>query len=239
MGCRLSDHGMEYIPADFVTRKQAEEIFDRAFSGTAASAVQHEQFSAFMLVEMARWDAEKNWTQQFHTGVWRNNNSRLFESIGRDIGCDSMGDAKQGRSLQMFLDKLDRDDCLAKTIVYNLNPQDNYLICTMLGNFQQGPTVGKMQYGSGWWYLDQKEGIKTQLSTLSNTGLLANFIGMLTDSRSFLSFSRHEYFRRILCDELGREMESGEIPNDFSLIGNLVSDICYGNVQRYLGLPKS
>lgn len=239
MGCRLSDHGMEFIPSDFISQKEAEKIFDRALDGHAATAQQHQQFSSFMLFEMARWDAEKEWTQQFHTGVWRNNNTRLFNSIGRDIGCDSMGDTRQGRSLQKFLDKLDQDNCLPKTVIYNLNPQDNYLICTMLGNFQQGPTIGKMQYGAGWWYLDQKEGMKWQLNTLSNTGLLANFIGMLTDSRSFLSFSRHEYFRRLLCDELGKEMESGEIPNDFGLIGKLVSDICYGNAKRYLALPES
>lgn len=238
MGCRLSDHGMEFVPSDFVSKGQAEVIFDRALDGHAATAEQHQQFSSFMLLEMARWDAERDWTQQFHSGVWRNNNTRLFNSVGRDIGCDSMGDTRQGRSLQKFLDELDQDDCLPKTVVYNLNPQDNYLICTMLGNFQQGPIIGKMQYGAGWWYLDQKEGIQWQLNTLSNTGLLANFIGMLTDSRSFLSFSRHEYFRRILCDVLGREMETGDIPNDFSLIGNLVSDICYGNAKRYLGLPS-
>ena len=184
-------------------------------------------------------DAEKGWTNQFHTGVWRNNNTRLFQSVGRDLGCDSMGDTPQGRSLGQFLDRLDQEGSLPKTIVYNLNPSDNYLISTMLGNFQDGKTAGKMQFGSGWWYLDQKEGMEWQINTLSNTGLLSRFVGMLTDSRSFMSFTRHEYFRRILCDIFGRDIEKGEVPNDEAMVGNVISNICYANAKNFLALEKS
>ena len=181
-----------------------------------------------MLIELAKMDAEKSWTNQFHTGVWRNNNTRLFNEVGRDLGCDSMGDTPQGRSLGRFLDRLDQENMLPKTIVYNLNPSDNYLISTMIGNFQGGGVAGKMQFGSGWWYLDQKERMEWQINTLSNTGLIARFVGMLTDSRSFMSFIRHEYFRRILCNMFGKDMVNGEMPNDFSLVGGIVQDICYG-----------
>lgn len=239
LGSRLSDHGCEFVPSNFCDKATAESIFDAARTGQAASPEEHDQFSTFMLLELARMDFKKGWTNQFHTGVWRNNNSRLFHTVGRDIGCDSMGDTPQGRSLGRFLDRLDQDNSLPKTIVYNLNPSDNYLISTMLGNFQDGVTAGKMQFGSGWWYLDQKEGMQWQINTLSNTGLLSRFIGMLTDSRSFLSFTRHEYFRRILCDMLGRDMENGEIPNDLNLVGQMVENICYRNAKNFLGLEKS
>jgi glucuronate isomerase len=236
MGCRLSDHGMEYAPAKFCYERVATKIFDEAKAGNAASPEEHEQFCTFMFREFARWNHEKNWTMQFHTGVWRNNNSRLFLKSGRDLGCDSMGDTPQGRSLGKLLDSLDMEGTLPKTIVYNLNPNDNYLIATMLGNFQDGETAGKMQFGSGWWYLDQKEGMEWQINTLSNTGLLSRFVGMLTDSRSFMSFTRHEYFRRILCDIFGRDMENGEIPNDIELAGNMIANICYNNARDFLGL---
>ncbi|MEM7456664.1 MAG: glucuronate isomerase [Planctomycetota bacterium] len=239
LGARLSDHGCEYVPASFCSHDDAARIFDSARAGTTASPEEHDQFSTFMLLELARMDAAKGWTNQFHTGVWRNNNTRLFNQVGRDIGCDSMGDADQGRSLGHFLDRLDQEDMLPKTIVYNLNPRDNYLICTMLGNFQGGKTPGKMQFGSGWWYLDQKEGMQWQINTLSNTGLLSRFVGMLTDSRSFMSFTRHEYFRRILCDIFGRDMEAGELPSDLDLIGKTVADICYFNARNFLGLENA
>ena len=239
LGARLSDHGCEYVPADFCSPTDAANIFGAARNGLAATPFEHSQFSTFMLIELAKIDAQKNWTNQFHTGVWRNNNSRLFNALGRDLGCDSMGDTPQGRSLGKFLDHLDLQNCLPKTIVYNLNPTDNYLIATMLGNFQDGEVAGKMQFGSGWWYLDQKEGMEWQINTLSNTGLLPRFIGMLTDSRSFMSFTRHEYFRRILCDIFGRDMESGEVPNDLNLVGEVVSNICYANAKEYLGLERS
>lgn len=239
LGARLSDHGCERVPADFCDESTAAGIFDASMAGTPATPVQHEQFSAFMLFELAKLDAEKSWTNQFHTGVWRNNNTRLFDTVGRDLGCDSIGDTPQGRTLGQFLDRLDREGCLPKTVVYNLNPSDNYLISTMLGNFQDGKIAGKMQFGSGWWYLDQKEGMEWQINALSNTGLLSRFIGMLTDSRSFMSFTRHEYFRRILCDIFGREMEAGLIPNDEPLVGETIANICYFNAKNFLQLEKS
>ena len=239
LGCRLSDHGCESVPANFCDVSTARKIFDAAKAGVAATAEQHEQYSTFMLIELAKLDAEKSWTNQFHTGVWRNNNTRLFNEVGRDLGCDSMGDTPQGRSLGRFLDRLDQENMLPKTIVYNLNPSDNYLISTMIGNFQGGGVAGKMQFGSGWWYLDQKEGMEWQINTLSNTGLIARFVGMLTDSRSFMSFIRHEYFRRILCNMFGKDMVNGEMPNDFNLVGTVVQDICYGNAKRFLELEGS
>jgi glucuronate isomerase len=214
-------------------------IFNQAKAGVAANKDQFDQFSTFMLLKLAKMDAEKGWTNQFHTGVWRNNNTRLFKTIGRDIGCDSMGDTKQGRTLGRFLDRLDQDDMLPKTIVYNLNPSDNYLISTMIGNFQGGKMAGKMQFGSGWWYMDQKEGMEWQINALSNTGLISRFVGMLTDSRSFMSFIRHEYFRRTLCNLFGRDMENGEMPNDFGFVGGIVGNICYGNAKRFLELEGS
>ena len=238
MGARLSDHGMEYVQARFCDEATSAKIFDAAMDGNAATPEQHDQYSIFLLLYLARLDHEKGWTNQFHTGVWRNNNSRLFNTVGRDLGCDSMGDTPQGRTLQQLLDRLDQENCLPKTIVYNLNPTDNYLISTMLGNFQDGQTAGKMQFGSGWWFLDQKEGMEMQINTLSSTGLLSHFIGMLTDSRSFMSFTRHEYFRRILCDIFGRDIQNGEIPNDDSIVGPMVERICYGNAKQFLGLDR-
>jgi glucuronate isomerase len=237
-GARLSDHGLEYVPDRFCSQQTATAIFDSARGGKAATAEQFDQFSTFMLLYLAKLDAEKGWTNQFHMGVWRNNNTRLFQQAGRDLGCDSIGDTPQGRSLGNFLDRLDQEDALPKTIVYNLNPKDNYLISSMIGNFQRD-VPGKMQFGSGWWFLDQKEGMQWQLNTLSNMGLLSRFVGMLTDSRSFLSFTRHEYFRRILCELIGTDVENGELPNDMEMIGDLVSRICYQNAKDYLGLVVS
>jgi len=239
LGARLSDHGCQYIPSAFCEASDAEAIFDAAMQGKAADETEHNRFSTFMLLFLAELDHEKDWTNQFHVGVFRNNNSRLFELAGRDLGCDSIGDIPQGKTMGKFFDALDQRDRLPKTIVYNLNPSDNYLISTMIGNFQDGRIAGKMQFGSGWWYLDQMEGMLLQLNTLSNTGLLSRFVGMLTDSRSFMSFTRHEYFRRILCNLLGSEMENGSLPNDMKLVGGLVERICYGNAKEYLGLPKS
>lgn len=236
MGSRLSDHGMQSVPAHFCDHPTAAAIFDSARAGVPATTEQHEQFSTYMLQFFAGLDAEKGWTKQFHIGVIRNNNTRLFQAAGRDLGCDSIGDSAQAQSLGAFLDRLDRDNALPKTIVYNLNPADNYLICTMLGNFQGGQMPGKMQFGSGWWYLDQKEGMRWQLNTLSNTGLLSRFVGMLTDSRSFMSFTRHEYFRRVLCDLFGRDIDNGEIPDDDSLVGPMIQNICYNNARDFLGL---
>ena len=239
LGCRLSDHGCESVPAKFCDATTASKIFDAAKAGVPATPEQHEQYSTFLLIELAKMDTEKSWTNQFHTGVWRNNNTRLFEEAGRDLGCDSIGDTPQGRSLGLFLDRLDCENMLPKTIVYNLNPSDNYLISTMIGNFQGGEIAGKMQFGSGWWYLDQKEGMEWQINALSSTGLISRFVGMLTDSRSFMSFIRHEYFRRILCNLFGKDMANGEMPNDFDFVGGVVKDICYGNAKRFLELEGS
>ena len=235
-GARLSDHGMEFVPARFIDDQEAEAIFAKARKGQAADPDEHAAFSTYILEYTARLDAEKNWTKQLHVGVVRNNRSHLFETVGRDLGCDSISDVQQVKSLGAFLDRLDRAGCLPKTIVYNLNPSDNYAFATMLGNFQDGKTPGKMQLGSGWWYLDQREGMEWQMNCLSNTGLISHFVGMLTDSRSFMSFTRHEYFRRILCDLFGRDIESGQIPGDADFVGPMIERICYGNAQQFLGI---
>jgi glucuronate isomerase len=186
-----------------------------------------------MLVHFAEWDWEKGWVQQFHLGALRNNNSRMMQRLGADTGWDSIGDFSQGRALAKFLDRLDREDKLARTILYNLNPADNELMATMIGNFNDGSVAGKVQYGSAWWFLDQKDGMVRQMNTLSNMGLLSRFVGMLTDSRSFLSFPRHEYFRRILCNLFGEEITNGELPDDMEWVGKVVRDICYYNARQY------
>jgi glucuronate isomerase len=181
-------------------------------------------------------DSAKGWTKQLHLGALRNNNTRLLRKLGPDTGFDSIGDQPQAAALARYLDRLDQDDRLPKTVLYNLNPADNYLFGTMIGNFQDGTAPGKIQFGSGWWFLDQKEAMEWQLNTLSNLGLLSRFVGMLTDSRSFLSYPRHEYFRRILCNLIGRDVTNGELPRDMALLGRMVRDICYGNARDYFGL---
>ena len=186
-----------------------------------------------LLLEMALWDHARGWTQQFHIGPIRNNNSRLFRQIGPDAGFDSIGDACYAKPLAAFLDRLDSTGQLAKTILYNMNPSHNEMLATMIGNFQDGSIAGKMQFGSGWWFLDQKDGMERQINDLSNMGLLSKFVGMVTDSRSFLSYTRHEYFRRILCNLLGSDMAQGLLPNDMAMIGELVRDVCYRNAVRY------
>jgi glucuronate isomerase len=183
-----------------------------------------------------RLDAEKGWTKQLHLGARRNVNTRMLKALGRDTGYDSIGDYPQVEALARYLDRLEQEHALPQTILYNNNPVDNYTMATMIGNFQDGSVAGRMQFGSGWWYLDQKDGIEWQIDALSNVGLLANFVGMLTDSRSFMSYPRHEYFRRVLCNVLGREMERGELPEDETLIGAMVRDISFNNAQRYLRL---
>jgi glucuronate isomerase len=188
-----------------------------------------------MLLHFAEWDHEKGWVQQFHLGALRNNNSRMMQQLGADTGWDSIGVFDHGRSLSRFLDKLDTSNKLTKTILYNLNPSDNEVMATMIGNFNDGSVAGKIQFGSAWWFLDQKDGMIRQIIALSNMGLLSRFVGMLTDSRSFLSFPRHEYFRRILCDILGKEVEDGELPPDMDLLGKMVQDICYQNNVDYFG----
>ncbi len=239
LGARLSDHGIDYCYADFCSQQTAAGIFDRARSGQGASREDKVRFASFMMLYFGNLDAEKGWTKQLHLGAFRNANTRMSERAGADSGFDSMGDWPQMDTLAAYLDRLDRENALPKMILYNVNPVDNYALATMCGNFQDGKIAGKIQFGSGWWFLDQKEGIELQLNALSNCGLLARFIGMLTDSRSFMSYPRHEYFRRVLCNLLGREIESGELPADFGLVGGMVRNICYTNARDYLALPLS
>lgn len=235
MGCRLSDHGIENFYAEDYTDKEVENIFKKIRSGSDLSELEILKFKSAMLIFFAELDHEKNWTQQFHIGAVRNNNSRMFAKLGADKGYDSIGDFSVAKPMSKFFNQLANSDKLAKTIVYNLNPRDNYLIATMIYNFNDGSAAGKMQFGSGWWFLDQKEAMINQMNALSSLGLLSKFVGMLTDSRSFLSYPRHEYFRRILCNLVGTDMENGEIPYDFEMAGKLVSDVSYGNASRYFG----
>jgi glucuronate isomerase len=235
MGGRLSDHGLERCFASFPTDAQAGSIFDRARSGKAATVEEREQFASFIMLHVGRWNAEKGWAMQLHLGALRSVNTRMFKALGPDTGFDSIGDFPQIDVCARFLDRLDQDNTLPKTIFYNLNPADNYAFATMLGNFQDGSVPGKIQLGSGWWFLDQKEAMEWQMNALSNLGLLSRFIGMLTDSRSFMSYPRHEYFRRVLCNLLGRDLEAGELPDDFELVGGMVRNICHANAAEYLG----
>jgi glucuronate isomerase len=236
LGSRLSDHGMEYVPAEDCTEREAAAIFAQARAGTAATPEQWAKFASFMMLFFGRLDADRGWTKQLHLGALRNNNSRLMKRLGADSGVDSIGDFPQARSLSRYLDRLDVENKLPKIVIYNVNPADNYVFGTMIGNFQDGTIPGKIQFGSGWWFLDQREGMEWQINTLSNLGLLSRFVGMLTDSRSFLSYVRHEYFRRLLCAMLGADIEAGLIPADRKAVGQLVENICYQNAVRYFGL---
>ena len=238
MGCTVSDHGLEEMYADEYTDDDIERIFKAAMDNIHIRPGEHRQFRSAMLHLFAQWDAEKGWVQQYHLGALRNNNSRMMKQLGPDTGWDSIGDFRQSKALAAFLDRLDRHGQLAKTILYNLNPADNELMATMIGNFNDGSVPGKIQFGSAWWFLDQKDGMTRQINALSNMGLLSRFVGMLTDSRSFLSFPRHEYFRRLLCDLFGTEVENGELPNDLAWIGQVIQDICYNNADRYFGWNK-
>ncbi len=242
LGGRLSDHGLETAYAADFTLSEIERIFKDARAGKALSAEDTVKFKSCMMLEFGRMDAERGWTQQLHFGAMRNNNTRMFKTLGPDTGFDSIGDYEIGRPLSRFLDKLDQEDKLPRTIIYNLNPRDNELLATMLGNFHDGSIAGKMQLGSGWWFLDQCDGMTRQMEALSNLGLLSRFVGMLTDSRSFLSYTRHEYFRRLLCNLLGKDMADGLIPSDMELVGAMVRDICYQNARTYFGfegLPET
>lgn len=234
-GCRLSDHGLETVYAENYTMADVKRIFSKIRDGYSLHAEEIGQFKSFMLVYFAEADHAKGWTQQFHLGALRNNNARMMRTLGPDTGFDSIGDFSMARSLAAFLSRLDENDKLAKTILYNLNPADNALFATMIGNFNDGSVAGKIQFGSAWWFLDQKQGMIDQMNALSNFGLLSRFVGMLTDSRSFLSYSRHEYFRRILCNLLGTDVENGELPNDEIWLGQMVENICYNNAAQYFG----
>ena len=236
-GCRLSDHGLTRCYADFGTEKAAAGIFDKARQGTAASPAEHAQFASHLMLFFGHLDAKRGWTKQLHLGALRNNNTRRFKQLGPDTGFDSIADIPQCEALAAYLDKLDSADSLPKTIIYNLNPADNYAMASMIGNFQDGAIAGKIQLGSGWWFLDQKEGMEWQLNALSNLGLLSRFVGMITDSRSFMSYPRHEYFRRTLCNLVGRDLKQGLIPNDEKLAGTMIKNICFANARKYLALP--
>ncbi len=234
-GGQISDHGLEQIYAADFTPESANSAFKNAIAGKTLSESEATIFKSAILHELGKMYAELGWTQQFHLGALRNNNKRAMRLLGPDTGWDSIGDWSQAAALSKFLGKLDEYDQLAKTIIYNLNPRDNELIATMVGNFNDGSMVGKVQFGSGWWFLDQKDGMERQINALSNMGLLSRFIGMLTDSRSFLSFPRHEYFRRILCNIYGNDIENGELPNDIPWIGETIQNICYNNAKNYFG----
>lgn len=232
-GCCLSDHGINQIYAEDYTEQEIIQIFAKIRNKQDLSLQENLKFKSAMLIYFAELDHEKNWVQQYHLGALRNNNSRMLTILGPDTGWDSIGDFSQATALSKFMNKLDRTDQLAKTIVYNLNPADNELIASMIGNFNDGSIAGKIQFGSAWWFLDQKDGMTKQLNALSNMGLLSRMVGMLTDSRSFLSFPRHEYFRRILCNLFGDDVENGELPDDQEWIGKIIEDICYNNAKAY------
>lgn len=236
IGCRLSDHGMEHPYFEKFSKREIDTVFTEVRSGKKVTPFEIRQFKTSILLDLARMDAEKSWVQQFHFGALRNTNDGAMQRLGPDTGFDSIGDFEIGRPLASFFSELSTENRLAKTIIYNLNPRDNELLATMIGNFQDGEIAGKMQFGSGWWFNDQKDGMERQLNALSNMGLLSRFVGMLTDSRSFLSYPRHEYFRRILCNLFGNDVERGELPNDLELIGTTIADICYNNAVNYFGI---
>ncbi len=235
--CRLSDHGLNHCFADFCTEKVAAAIFDKARKGEPVSSEEYSQFASYMMLFFGQLDAKRGWTKQLHLGALRNNNTRLLTQLGPDTGFDSIGDFPQASALSAYLNKLDSENLLPKTVIYNVNPTDNYAFAAMIGNFQDGTVPGKIQYGSGWWFLDQKEGMEWQINALSNLGLLSRFIGMITDSRSFMSYPRHEYFRRTLCNLIGRDMAKGLLPDDEELLGPMIKNICYANAKKFMAFP--
>ncbi len=239
LGGRLSDHGLHHLFESECSEEKATAIFDKVRAGNAANPADAEAFGAYLMLFFGELNASRGWTMQLHIGAERNNNQRLFETLGRDIGCDSMADIDHAGALRRYLSTLDLRGHLPKVMLYNLNPKDNYALSTMLGNFQQakpGDPPCRLQLGTAWWFMDTKEGMEWQINTFSNTSLLSHFNGMLTDSRSFLSFTRHEYFRRILCNVIGTDIENGEIPRNMEMVGDMVRRICFQNPAEYFGL---
>ncbi len=236
-GCRIADHGLNCLPRQLDTNLSLNHVFKRVLAGDDSLAAQHEEaFTFLVLSELCKLYHDKGWVQQFHLGPLRNTNSRKLRELGADTGYDSIGDFRQAQAMQHFFDVLEEDGRLAKTVVYNLNPADNAVFAAMMGNFQAAGTKGKMQFGSGWWFLDQLDGMTQQLNTLSNIGLISCFVGMLTDSRSFLSYSRHEYFRRLLCNLFAEDINKGLLPDDIDWTGKVIQDICYHNAKQYFSL---
>ena len=235
-GARLSDHGLARMPALPCSDAEAAMIFEQARAGIAATPEEKEKFSFYLMVFFGQLDAARGWTKQLHLGALRNANSQMVAQLGPDTGFDTIGDTPQGSALVTYLDALTREGALPKLVLYNLNPSDNYLFAALTGAFQDGSFAGKIQFGSGWWFLDQKNGIELQLEALSSTGLLSRFVGMITDSRSFLSYPRHEYFRRILCNLIGTEADRGELPQDFDALAALIRAVCFGNAKSHFGL---
>jgi len=236
MGCRISDHGHANFYGEEYTSTEVNSIFEKALKGETVSVLEINKYKSAVLFELALMNKKKSWAQQFHVGAIRNNNAKMLQDIGPDQGFDSIGDLNMADNMSKFLGILSQCDGLTNTIVYNLNPRDSEMFASMAANFNDGIVAGKMQYGAAWWFLDQKDGMEKQLDVLSNFGLLSRFVGMVTDSRSFLSFPRHEYFRRILCNVLGDEIQKGELPNDMKLIGNMVEAICYKNANTYFNI---
>ncbi|MEM9822411.1 MAG: glucuronate isomerase [Bacteroidota bacterium] len=233
LGCQLADHGLSQLYDIKIVADQLDGILRKAKQRKAITPREAAMFQMAVLHQLGELYHEKSWVMQLHLGPLRNNNQRLLNRVGTDVGCDSIGDFEQARGLSAFLNHLDAKEKLTPTILYNLNPKDNEVFATMAGNFNDGKTAGKIQWGAAWWFLDQKDGMEKQINALSNMGLLSRFIGMLTDSRSFLSFPRHEYFRRILCNLLGQDVINGELPNDLDWLGEMVENICYRNAKSY------
>ncbi len=229
-GCRLSDHALDYVPFAI---GNASAVFDKKISGKELSENEIDIFKTAVIAECAKEYERLGWTMQLHIGALRNNNKKMLDKLGADTGFDSINDLCIAQKLSSFLDNLEREDALPKTILYTLNPKDNYVLGTMLGNFQKGPEKSKIQFGSGWWFNDNRDGMEAQMCALANLGILGKFVGMLTDSRSFVSYTRHEYFRRILCNLLGKWVEDGEYPDDREALEKIVRGICYQNAKEY------
>jgi glucuronate isomerase len=238
VGGRVSDHALDYVPYAETTKEEAAAIFAKALQGQAVSLEEEKKYKTYTLLFLGKLYAELDWAMQFHINAHRNNNTRMFGKLGPDTGFDSINDSTLAQPLVRLLDALNNENAIAKTILYSLNPKDNFVLATIIGSFQGGGIPGKIQFGSAWWFNDTKDGMIDQMENLANAGLLSRFVGMLTDSRSFLSYTRHEYFRRILCNLLGEWVEKGEAPNDTELLGSIVQNVCYNNANEYFTFSK-